>query len=334
MQPNLVILAGGISSRMKKNAQVPTDLDPALRRDAAEKSKAMIGVGENFRPFLDYLLQNITAAGYRNVVIVIGEKDDSIRAYYEGGDGAKLFPSLKISYAVQPIPSGRRKPLGTADALWYALKSMPSWRRQSFTVCNSDNLYSQVALNLMLTDTHANAMIDYDRAALQFPPERIAQFAVIEKDADGFLVNIIEKPSFEEMTRVADKNGRIGVSMNIFRLAYDRILPCLETVPLHPVRREKELPSAVKMLVDQNPQAVFTIPQSEHVPDLTTQSDILPVKEYLQERFQCLSCSVHLKDLQSDSRKSKKNIGGNWRRAHAPPDDTCPSSKKGRRILI
>ncbi len=286
MQPNLIILAGGISSRMKKITPAIAQLDPALLRDAAEKPKAMIGVGENFRPFLDYLLCNIVAAGYRNVVIVIGEKDDSIRAYYEEGDGAKQFQSLKILYAVQPAPSGRQKPLGTADALWRALKCMPSWRGQSFTVCNSDNLYSQTALRLMLEDTHANAMIDYDRAALQFTRERIAQFAVIEKDTEGFLREIVEKPSPEEMARVADKNGRIGVSMNIFRLAYDHILPCLETVPLHPVRQEKELPAAVKMLVDQNPQAVFTIPQSEHVPDLTTQSDILPVKEYLHEQFQ------------------------------------------------
>ncbi|MCI0695858.1 NTP transferase domain-containing protein [candidate division KSB1 bacterium] len=286
MQPNIAILAGGISSRMKKITPAVAQLDPALRRDAAEKPKAMIGVGENFRPFLDYLLGNIAAAGYRNVVIVIGDKDDSIRAYYEEGDGAKQFQGLNISYAVQPIPAGRQKPLGTADALWHALKSMPLWRGQSFTVCNSDNLYSVAALGLMLADRHANAMIDYDRAALQFAPERISQFAVIKKDAEGFLMDIIEKPSPEEMARMADSTGRVGVSMNIFRLAYDRILPCLKTVPLHPVRREKELPAAVKMLVDQNPRAVFTIPRSEHVPDLTTQADILPVREYLQERFQ------------------------------------------------
>lgn len=271
---------------MKKSLPDSKPLDLALLRDAAGKSKAMIGVGENFRPFLDYLLYNISAAGYRNIVIVIGDKDDSIRAYYEKGDGAKQFQSLNVSYAVQPIPGGRQKPLGTAEALWRALKSMLSWRGQSFTVCNSDNLYSRTALGLMLADTHANAMIDYDRAALQFASERIAQFAVIEKNAQGFLRDIFEKPSPDEMAHAADKNGRIGVSMNIFRLAYDQILPCLETVPLHPVRQEKELPAAVKMLVDQNPQAVFTIPRSEHVPDLTTPSDILPVKEYLQREFQ------------------------------------------------
>lgn len=271
---------------MRTAISASVNLDPRLRRDAEQKSKTMIGVGRNSRPFLDYLLYNIAATGYRNVVIVIGERDNSIREYYETGGGAQQFRQLSITYALQPIPAGRPKPLGTADALWHGLKAKPEWQGQTFTVCNSDNLYSQTALRLMLEDTHANAMIDYDRAALQFEPERISKFAVIRKGSEGFLVDIIEKPSLEEMTQVADAHGRIGVSMNIFRLSYDQIYPCLESVPLHPARQEKELPAAVKMMVEHNPRAVFTIPLSEHVPDLTRQSDILPVREYLQKVYQ------------------------------------------------
>lgn len=285
MCPNIVILAGGISSRMKKAQDISVRLDPALRRDAEEKSKSMIGLGGNNRPFLDYLLYNIASAGYRHVVILIGEKDESIRAYYDGARGGAKFHNLNIAYALQPIPAGRTKPLGTADALWHALKATPEWRGQSLTVCNSDNLYSPETLRLMLEDRHDNAMIDYDRAALQFAPERISAFAVVKKDSRGYLVDIIEKPSSEEMHGAAVA-GRIGVSMNIFHLSYDQILPCLETVPLHPVRQEKELPAAVKMLVEKNPQAVMAIPRAEHVPDLTLQSDIPLVKEYLQRTFQ------------------------------------------------
>jgi glucose-1-phosphate adenylyltransferase len=285
MPSNIVILAGGISSRMKKDVPVSGHLDPVLRRDAEEKSKTMIGVGSNSRPFLDYLLHNVAAAGYRHVVLLVGEKDKSIREYYDNGSAAAQSRNPRITYAIQTIPAGRQKPLGTADALWQALKTMPRWRGQSFTVCNSDNLYSVAALRLMLEDDHDNAMIDYDRAALQFATERISGFAVIKKDPRGYLIDIIEKPSSQEMASVADGHGRIGVSMNIFRLSYDQIFPCLETVPLHPIRQEKELPAAVKMMVDQNPCAVFTIPRAEHVPDLTLQSDILPVKEYLQRQF-------------------------------------------------
>lgn len=152
-------------------------------------------------------------------------------------------------------------------------------------MCNSDNLYSVAALQTLLHDTHDNALIDYDRAALQFAQSRIEQFAVIHKDEAGYLKNIIEKPSAEEIAQAADASGRLGVSMNIFRLSYDQILPCVETVPLHPVRQEKELPQAVKMMAEQSPRAVFAIPRAEHVPDLTMQSDIPEVSAYLKQQY-------------------------------------------------
>jgi len=283
MHPNIVILAGGVSSRMKKALASASNLDPSLRREAEEKSKAMIGVGKDSRPFLDFLLGNVVRAGYRNVVIVVGERDNSIREYYERRENAERFAGLRISYAVQPIPPGREKPLGTADALMHALQATPAWKGQRLTVCNSDNLYSVEALKLLMSDTHDNAMIDYDRSALRFEEARIAAFAVIKKDAQGFLVEIIEKPSAEQIALVADARGRIGVSMNMWRFSYDLILPCVETVPLNPVRQEKELPAAVKMMVNLHPRSVFTILLSEHVPDLTSPSDILRVIEELTQ---------------------------------------------------
>ncbi len=277
MDPNIAILAGGVSSRMKKALADAADLDPSLRRDAAEKPKAMIGVGDSGRPFMDYLLENVAAAGYKNVCIVVGERDGSIREYYENPENARRFAGLAISYAVQPIPPGRTKPLGTADAVHRALLASPEWKGRRLTVCNSDNLYSVRALRLLLDDAHPNAMIDYDRSALRFPAERIAAFAVIAKDADGFLVDILEKPSPAEIAKAADAAGRIGVSMNMFRFSYDLLLPCVERVPMNPVRQEKELPEAVRMMLADRPRSMFTIPLSEHVPDLTSPSDILRV---------------------------------------------------------
>jgi glucose-1-phosphate adenylyltransferase len=277
--PNIVILAGGASSRMK--AQAADAPDASLARDAREKPKGMIGVGASGRPFLDYLLYNIERAGYREAVIVVGDRDDAIRRYYK--EGGAQFPGLAISYALQKIPEGRNKPLGTADALLAALRGSPLWRGKKLTVCNSDNLYSVRALRLLLEDAHRNALIDYDRSALRFPHERIEQFAVIRKNADGFLEDIVEKPNAGEIAQAGDSAGRIGVSMNIFRLSYEMILPCLETVPLHPGRQEQELPLAVKMMVQQHPEAVFAIPLAEHVPDLTTPSDIPGVQEELEK---------------------------------------------------
>jgi len=282
----LVILAGGISSRMKKSVASPTLVEKELIRDADQKAKSMIGVGENRRPFLDYLLYNSKRAGYRDILIVIGEKDSSIRTYYGSKDRDNDFNGLLISYAIQEIPAGREKPLGTADALYQGLKCASNWEGNRFTVCNSDNLYSEKALRLMLGTEYDNAMIDYDRRALQFERKRIERFAVTEKDGDGFLTNIVEKPSEAQIDMAGGKDGFIGVSMNIFSLQYDMVLPFLEGVPLDPVRQEKELPRAITMMVMAHPKCVYAYPLAEHVPDLTDKNDILPVKQFLETHFE------------------------------------------------
>lgn len=288
MSGKLVILAGGISSRMKRPAGNDLQVEYRLLQDADRKAKSMIGVGQNFRPFLDYLLYNAWLAGYTDILIVIGEKDSSIREYYGSKDDNNHFGNLLISYAVQKIPQGRVKPLGTADALYQALIARPDWEGQHFTVCNSDNLYSVNALSLMLSHKYQNAMIDYDRRALQFPAERIQEFGITKKDRDGFLMDIVEKPTAEQIQKASQPDGFVGVSMNIFSLSYDMIFSYLENVPLHPVRQEKELPQAVVNMVKDHPRSVYCFPVAEHVPDLTDKRDIPVVKQFIESNFRNL----------------------------------------------
>jgi glucose-1-phosphate adenylyltransferase len=285
MDPNLVILAGGVSSRMRRGTVRSDAIDPALIREADQKPKSMIGVGTGGRPFLDYLLMNAAAAGYRDVVLVVGQSDVAMRAHYTTATVEGLSKGLHVSFAEQPIPEGRTKPLGTADALRWALRSRPDWSGSRFTVCNSDNLYSREALQELLVSEYPGALIDYDRKSLQFERERIEQFAVLSKDAEGFLVSIVEKPSPDEVKALTGPDGRVGVSMNIWRLDYDLIMPYLARVPLHPVRKEYELPTAVGMLAAEHPRTVMTIPRAEHVPDLTSRDDLEAVREYLHREF-------------------------------------------------
>lgn len=270
---------------MKLPAVIITDVDQKLISDANQKSKSMIGVGKNYRPFLDYLLFNVKNAGYSDIIIVIGENDNSIKEYYGSSEKNNAFKGLNISYAVQPIPDGREKPLGTADALLWGLKSKPEWSGSKFTVCNSDNLYSQKALRLMSSSPYIGALIDYDRSALEFESSRIEKFAVTIKNERGFLKNIIEKPSADIIYEIKSKYGFVGVSMNIFSFNYDKIFPILEKTPTHPERKEKELPEAVKILANEIKEAVYAYPLAEHVPDLTSKEDILGVKKYLKKYY-------------------------------------------------
>ncbi len=285
----LIILAGGISSRMKKPTDRNLEIDNKLVEDADLKTKSMIGVGKDYRPFLDYLLFNAREAGYGDIVLVIGANDNSIKEYYGFNNTDNNFYGLKISYAIQPIPEGRNKPLGTADALYWGLKSKPEWNNDYFTVCNSDNLYSVKALSMMLKSTYLAALIDYDRSALEFEQDRIERFAVTKKSKNNFLLDIIEKPSSEIVEIVKDKNGFVGVSMNIFSLKYNIVLPFLEKVPLHPVRKEKELPEAIKMMANEYENSVYCYSLAEHVPDLTSKSDIEQVKKYIEINFKDFS---------------------------------------------
>lgn len=270
---------------MRQSQVDSTELDSKLLKDAEQKSKSMIRIGEGDRPFLDYLLLNAKLAGYTDIVIVVSEKDDSIKNYYEENKNDSWLEGIKISYATQHIPEGRVKPLGTADALLQALLLKEDWRGKSFTMCNSDNLYSQNALVLMQNSEYPNAMIDYDRDGLGVEKERVEKFAVTKKDDDGFLVDIIEKPSPQEVEDVKSESGFVGVSMNIFKFSYDMIRPALEIVPMNEIRKEKELPTAVKIMLERNPKSLYCYPLSEAVPDLTSKQDILKVKSFLQEKF-------------------------------------------------
>ena len=69
MHDNLIILAGGASSRMKKQAVVE-NLSQEEIIQANERSKGLIGVGPNGRPLMDYLLLNAKRAGYKNIYII------------------------------------------------------------------------------------------------------------------------------------------------------------------------------------------------------------------------------------------------------------------------
>ena len=262
---------------------------PALSRQAEERTKGMISLGEGGRPFLDYGLYNLRKAGVRDIVIVVGERDTSLRNYYGANDRDNEFHGLRISYAIQRIPEGREKPMGTADALLQALVSRPDWSDGDFIVCNSDNLYSTRAFLLLLVECDApNGLIDYDRSGLEFDAARIAQFGITRKDNHGFLLEIVEKPPIDELERLRGGDGSLRVSMNIFRLNYSMIFEPLKDCPVHPVRQEKELVAAVTTMVRLHPKSVKAIPLKEHVPDLTFKEDIATTSEFLRKNFAVL----------------------------------------------
>lgn len=284
MTEKMIIMAAGISSRMKKPA-TDIHLDQNLVKQANEAIKGMILLGEPKRPFLDYLLNNIKHAGFRKIIMVIGERADAIRNYYGAKARHNNFHGLDISYAIQTIPEARTKPWGTADAVFQALDQFKEWEHSTFCLCNSDNLYSRQALRLIREYSGEGAWINYDRDGFKFEPARVQSQSVIKVDEAGYLLEFIEKPSPEDVESARDAAGTVRVSFNLFKFSYDLIYPYLKNCPINPVRQEKELPTAIRNMVKDHPHSMKAIPLKEHVPDLTSKGDILNVQKYITEQF-------------------------------------------------
>jgi glucose-1-phosphate adenylyltransferase len=284
MDKNIIILAGGASSRMK-NSMFSKNLSEEELKNANTRSKALLEFGNAKRPILDFLLLNAKKAGYKKVIIVIGEQGALFKEYYGNQQKDNSFRGLSISYAIQYIPEGRDKPMGTADALFQALEQYPILKTASFTVCNSDNLYSIKALRALLICKDSNAFINYDRDALQFPMLKIQRFALTLVDENFHLETIVEKPSKNQVSNYKDVKGRYRVSMNVFKFTGAEIYSFLKNCPIDPKRNEKELPTAILNMINESKSYLRGISFAEHVPDLTSKEDIAIMRKYIAMHY-------------------------------------------------
>jgi len=284
MHDTLIIMAGGMSSRMKRSSAHDNSVQADDAAQADSKDKGMIGVGSSNRPLMDYLLYNAREADYKRIIIVTGLDNSAMKSQYGDLEAGNAFHGLLISYAVQPIPDGRTKPYGTADAIYRAMITYPELQHEAFTCCNSDNLYTREALELMRETDAPHGWINYDRDGLDFPAEKIGGFALTITDKDGYLEGMVEKPDPNEIQKYSDASGSLRVSMNVFKLSGSVAFPYIRDCPLSEERQEKELPGTVLTIAAEHPKTVLGIPLKEHVPDLTEKSDIARVRDYLAQQ--------------------------------------------------
>ena len=276
MTKTIVILAAGMSSRMKKS--IDSDIDDSKADEANRKSKSLITFGD--KPFIYFLLKNIVDAGFESVIMVVGKDFNDFKKQL---DNLNLNKNLKIEYAIQQIPVDRVKPFGTADAVFQTMDQIDVLKNSSFCVCNSDNLYSTSSLRLIRENDFENAVLAYDRDSLNFPKERVSSFSILMTDDNFNLVNFIEKPTQEQVDQNLDSNGKIRVSMNIFKFNGIQAFDFIKNCPINPIRNEKELPSAIVNMINENDLYMKGIPIAEHVPDLTSKADINIIQKLIEQ---------------------------------------------------
>jgi glucose-1-phosphate adenylyltransferase len=82
MKKRILILAGGVASRMKK-ATENVSIEKKLIEQADTLTKGMIGVGKAGKSLIDYQLFNAHLAGFEEVLLLLHPSDDFTQTYYE-----------------------------------------------------------------------------------------------------------------------------------------------------------------------------------------------------------------------------------------------------------
>lgn len=260
-----VVLARGLARRMKED-QPDATLDRDQAAAAGAGQKAMMPVGAGRRPFLDYILSSLADAGASEVGLVIGPEHGAIRRRYEVDAPPRRS---RVRFLVQ------ERPLGTANAV---LASETWTDGDPFLVLNGDNLYPVPALR-DLVELTTPGLPAFARDALvresNIPAERVAAFALLDVDAEGWLRAIVEKPGEQAM---AAAGGRALVSMNCWRFD-ERIYRACRDVS-RSARGEFELPEAVALAIARG-VAFRAVPARGAVLDLSRRTDVADVARRL-----------------------------------------------------
>ncbi len=134
------------------------------------------------KPVLDFILDDLLAAGVSEMVFIVGHLQHAIRAHI-----AASYPAVRAHYVVQEVQDG------TAGAVALARP----WADGELLILFADTLFE---VDLTITRT-----LDAGRAGVIWAREvdDYQRFGVIVTDGNGDMTRIVEKPS-EPVSRLAN----------------------------------------------------------------------------------------------------------------------------------
>lgn len=214
--------------------------------------KCMLPVGT--RPVIDYVVQDVIAAGIKDIYFVVGEQSSQLQSFYRtniplndylkrAGKEDKLplvapLSGVETHFITQPSTGGYGTsiPVGLAsqfidedESAIVIMGDQFFWRTDGGS--NAKDLIDLVEQKGVTAGLFGNPV----------PEELVSQFGIIEKDADNHFVKIVEKPSREEAPSNLNNSSFYIFDKEIFELA--------RTSPVNPVRGEFEITDPINTYV-------------------------------------------------------------------------------------
>ncbi|UTX51104.1 NTP transferase domain-containing protein [Candidatus Saccharibacteria bacterium TM7i] len=216
--------------------------------------KCMLPIGT--RPVIDYVVQDVIAAGITDIYFVVAEGSTQIQQYYSANETLNRYltrnnkteklslvappQNITFHYITQPSEGG----YGTSIPVGLASDHIEEG--ESVLVIMGDQFF-------LRDDNGSNAadLIQQVEASgassgllgVPIPEEDVSKYGIIEKDAANRFVQIVEKPAPEDAPSNLNNASFYLFDKKIFELA--------KTLPANPVRGEFEITDAINTYVEQ-----------------------------------------------------------------------------------
>jgi glucose-1-phosphate thymidylyltransferase len=262
-----VILARGLGTRMRREAEGAAALTDDQRRAAASGAKGMMPIGA--RPLLDYVISALADAGILDVTLVVAPEHDLMREHFER---THVPERVRVRFAVQ------HDPRGTADAVFSAHDVV--WDAP-FLVLNSDNYYP-VAAYRDLAALGGSGLVAFEAETLvregRLEPERVLKYALLDIGDDGSLRAVREKPAPDDPLM---QRAERWVSMNLWSFAPIIFEACTRVTPS--ARGELEIQDAVTIAMRDLGERFGVVRMRAGVLDLSSRADVAFVASQLEK---------------------------------------------------
>lgn len=159
MSRRAVILAGGVGTRLRPYTVV--------------LPKPLMPIGEY--PILEVIIRQLTDQGFDHITMAVNHQAEVIKAFFE--DGSKW--NARIDYSLEENALGTMGPLKI-------IENLP----ENFLVMNGD-----ILTDLDFSTFHDSHIIDENIFTISsYLREQLIDYGVLEKNADGNLIRLREKP--------------------------------------------------------------------------------------------------------------------------------------------